>query len=111
VRSAVPTGERFSPRGLQGAGRDLYSPTGEDVAVRLRLRPAARWIAEYYATTEVEEQDDGGVEVTLPARQLGWVARLLLRVGDDADVVEPAELLEEARRLARETLARYDHKP
>jgi proteasome accessory factor C len=111
VRSAVPTGERFSPRGLQGAGRDLYSPTGEDVAVRLRLRPAARWIAEYYATTGMEEQDDGGVEVTLPARQLGWVARLLLRVGNDADVVEPAELLEEARRLARETLARYDHKP
>jgi len=111
VRSAVPTGGRFSPRGLQGAGRDLYSPTGEDVAVRLRLRPAARWIAEYYATTGVEEQDDGGVEVTLPARQLGWVARLLLRVGNDADVVEPAELLEEARRLARETLARYDHKP
>jgi proteasome accessory factor C len=111
VRSVVPTGETFSPRGLQGAGRDLYSPTGEDVAVRLRLRPAARWIAEYYATTEVEEQEDGGVEVTLPARQLGWVARLLLRVGDDADVVEPVELREETRLLARETLARYRHKP
>jgi len=111
VRSAVPTGERFSARGLRGAGRDLYSPTSEDVAVRLRLRPAARWIAEYYATTDIEEKDDGGVEVTLPARQLGWVARLLLRVGDDAAVVEPKDLLEETRRLARETLARYDHMP
>ena len=77
VRSAEPTGETFAPRGLRGAGRDLYSPTGEDVAVRLRLRPAARWIAEYYATTDVEEREDGGVELTLPARQLGWVARLL----------------------------------
>ena len=52
------------------------------MSVRLRLRPAARWIAEYYATTELEEREDGGVEATLPARQLGWVARLLVRVGD-----------------------------
>jgi len=110
VRSAVPTGETFTPRGLRGAGRDLYSPTGEDVAVRLRLRPAARWIAEYYATTNVEEQDDGGVELTLPARQLGWVARLLLRVGDDAEIVEPPELRDQVQDLARETLARYGHK-
>jgi len=107
VRSAAPTGETFTPRGLRGAGRDLYSPTGEDVAVRLRLRPAARWIAEYYATTDVEEQDDGGVELTLPARQLGWVARLLLRVGDDAEIVEPPELRDQVQDLARETLARY----
>jgi len=110
VRSAAPTGESFAPRGLQGAGRNLYSPTGEDVSVRLRLRPAARWIAEYYATTELEERDDGGVEATLPARQLGWVARLLLRVGDDAEVVEPVELRDEVRRLALETLAAYRHK-
>ena len=80
------------------------------MSVRLRLRPAARWIAEYYATTELEEREDGGIEATLPARQLGWVARLLLRVGDDAEVVEPAELRDEVHRLARETLAGYGHK-
>jgi proteasome accessory factor C len=110
VRSAAPTGETFTPRGLRGAGRDLYSPTGEDVAVRLRLRPAARWIAEYYATTKVEELDDGGLELTLPARQLGWVARLLLRVGDDAEIIDPSELRDDVRDLAEETLARYGHK-
>jgi proteasome accessory factor C len=110
VRSAEPTGETFSPRGLRGAGRDLYSPTGEDVSVLLRLRPGARWVAEYYATTAVEDLEDGGVEVTLPARQLGWVARLLLRVGPDAEVLEPPELRAEVARLAGETLARYRHK-
>jgi proteasome accessory factor C len=110
VRTAASTGETFSARGLRGAGRDLYSPTGQDVSVRLRLRPAARWIAEYYATTELEEREDGGVEATLPARQLGWVARLLLRVGDDAEIVEPVELRDEVRRLARETLAAYGQK-
>jgi proteasome accessory factor C len=110
VRSAEPTGETFAPRGLRGAGRDLYSPTGEDVSVRLRLRPGARWVAEYYATTAVDELDDGGVEVTLPARQLGWVARLLLRVGPDAEILEPPELRTHVTKLARETLARYGHK-
>jgi proteasome accessory factor C len=110
VRAVRSTGERFRPRGLRGAGRDLYSPTGEDVDVRLRLTPAARWIAEYYATSEVIELDDGGVEVTLPARQLGWVARLLLRLGDDAVVLDPPELRAEVARLAAETLERYGHK-
>ncbi len=110
IRDAARTGVTFAPRGLAGAGRDLYSPTGDDVAVRLRLEPGARWIAEYYATTDVEERDGGGVEVTLPARQLGWVARLLLRVGADAEVVQPVELRDEVARLAAETLAGYGHK-
>jgi proteasome accessory factor C len=109
VRGVERTGETFEPHGLRGAGRDLYSPTGEDVDVRLRLRPAARWIAEYYATARVDELDDGGVEVTLPARQLGWVALLLLRVGEDAEILEPPELGAEVRRLAAETLERYRH--
>ena len=110
IRSVTRSGESFTPRGLPGAGRELYSPTGEDVAVRLRLAPAARWVAEYYATTDVVERDDGGVEVTMPARQLGWVARLLLRLGDDAEVVEPTGLRDEMRDLARQTLDRYGHR-
>ena len=97
----------FDARGLEGAGRPLYTPTGDDVPVRLRLRPPARWIGEYYATTETLELEDGELEVTLPARQLGWVARLLLRVGPDAEVVAPPELADEVRELASRTLARY----
>jgi proteasome accessory factor C len=107
IRRASVTGERFEPRGLEGAGRPLYSAGGNDVPVRLRLRPAARWIAEYYATVEPVEHTDGSLEVTLPARQLGWVARLLLRVGPDAQIVAPAELVDEVRTLAGQTLDRY----
>jgi predicted DNA-binding transcriptional regulator YafY len=43
----------------------------------------------------------------MPAGRLGWVARLLLRVGADAEVLAPPELAEELRRLALRTLARY----
>jgi proteasome accessory factor C len=107
VRAATPGDRTFEPRGLAGAGRPLYTPTGAEVPVRLRLHPGARWIAEYYATTDAVERDDGSLEVTLPAAQLGWVAGLLLRVGDDAEVLSPPEAIEAVRTAAARTLARY----
>lgn len=107
VAGLEPTGETFTPRGLRGAGRPLYSPTGADVPVRLRLRPAARWVAEYFATTDVVEAEDGSLEATLPARRLAWVAKLLLRLGPAAEVLSPPELVEDVRALARATLAIY----
>jgi proteasome accessory factor C len=107
IRSADATGDTFAPRGLAGAGRPLYSPTEDDVEVRLRLHPSARWVAEYYATTDHREVGDGAVEVTLPSRRLTWVARLLLRVGLEAEVLDPPELRELVRDQASATLARY----
>jgi proteasome accessory factor C len=107
IRAATPTGARFEPRGLAGAGRPLFTPTGDEVPVRLRLRPGARWIAEYYATVDAEEHGDGSIEVTLPAARLTWVAGLLLRVGEDAEVLSPPEAVEAVRELAARTLARY----
>jgi proteasome accessory factor C len=107
MRQATVTQETFRPRGLAGAGRELYRPGDADVPVRLRLRPGARWIAEYYATTDPIEHDEDSLDVTLPARQLGWVAGLLLRVWPDAEVLEPSELTEQVRDVARRTLARY----
>jgi proteasome accessory factor C len=107
IRSLVPTGVRFEPRGLEGAGRPLYSPGRDDVAVTLRLAPGARWVAEYYETTRELELDDGRVEVDLPAGRLEWVERLLLRVGIDAEVVTPEGLKDRVRSLADVTRKRY----
>jgi proteasome accessory factor C len=107
IRSAEPTGITFSPRGLEGAGRPLYTPSSADQRARLLLRPPARWIAEYYATQDPIERGDGCLEVTMPAGDLEVVARLLLRVGSDAEPLEPTELAERVAALARDTLARY----
>ncbi len=107
IRRVEPTGERFTPRGLEGAGRALYTPTEDDVSVRLRLAPAARWIAEYYETTDEQERADGSLDITLPARTLEWVARLLMRVGNDATVLGPPELTAQVTALAKATLDRY----
>ena len=107
MRQIEPTGESFQPRGLQGAGRPLYSPGPHDVPARLLLRPAARWVAEYYVTSDPVERPDGSLEITLPVNDLGVVARLLLRVGDEATALEPPGLQELAADLASRTLARY----
>jgi proteasome accessory factor C len=107
ILDARPAGVTFEKRGLAGAGRALYSPTAEDVPVRLRLGSGARWVAEYYVTTDVVDRADGTVDVTLPARRLDRVARLLLRLGGEVTVLSPPELSEKVRELARETLRAY----
>ena len=107
IRAAEPTGERFEPRGLVGAGRPLYSGSAQDLQVRLRLAPEARWVAEYYEVDEVREVR-GGLEVRLPTTDLAGVAKLLLRLGDRAEVLDPPELRETARRAAEAALALYD---
>jgi proteasome accessory factor C len=107
IRSVQRTGERFEPRGLAGAGRPLYTRGGEDVDVRIRLSPDARWVAEYYETSSVTELDDGGLEVIVPARRLEWLERLLLRLGADANVIEPQQLKDRVAELARRTRKRY----
>ena len=106
IREARRTGEGFEPRGLPGPGRPLYTPTDRDVAVRLRLGPRARWVAEYYEV-EDERERDGDLEVTLPTPDLAWVAKLVLRVGSEVEVLDPPELRDMAAGMAEETLALY----
>ena len=107
IRSVEQTGERFEPRGLAGAGRPLYTPGESDIEVRLRVSPAARWVAEYYETTVVTELEGGGLELVLPAGRLEWLERLLLRLGPDAEVLAPEELKDRVRELAGRTRKRY----
>lgn len=108
IRRVEPTGERFEPRGLAGAGRPLYTPGEGDVRVRLMLKPEGRWVAEYYETATEVEREGGCLEVELPAGRLEWVARLLLRLGGDGEVLGPPELKDRVRELVRRTLERYE---
>ena len=107
IRSVVATGEPFEPRGLQGAGRPLYTPGQDDVPVTLRLGPDARWMAEYYETVQQTELEDGELEIELSAGRLEWLERLLLRLGTNAQVVAPEELKDRVRELASRTRKRY----
>ncbi|HXF57745.1 MAG TPA: WYL domain-containing protein [Actinomycetota bacterium] len=111
IRAVRVTGERFQPRGLAGPGRPLYTRTERDIPVRLLLRPGARWVAEYYATESRAEREDGALEVVLPTKDLPWVAKLVLRLGGEAQVIEPPELRSMVRDVARRTLQLYRRAP
>ncbi len=106
IRSAEPTGQWFDPRGSAGSERPLYSRSGSDTRVRLLLGPGARWIAEHFEV-EGESERDAGLEVILPARRLEGLAKVVLVLGGEAEVLEPSELREMARDLGERTLALY----
>lgn len=100
------TADPFEPRGLRGSDRPLYRPGQDDVEVRLRLSPRARWVAEYYAVQDMQISGDD-VLVTVRSGRRDWLLRLLLRLGPDATVVSPPEIAAEVAELARRTLERY----
>jgi proteasome accessory factor C len=106
IRDVRSTGEAFQARGLLGQGRPLYDRGAEDVRVRLLLRPGARWVAEYYEVERASERGED-LEVVLPTKDLAWVAKLVLRLGGEAEVLDPPELRDLAREAAEEALALY----
>lgn len=106
MKEVRPTGRSFQPRGLLGRGRELYTTSEQDIRVRLQLAPRARWVAEYYMVDDAAERN-GTVEVSLPTKDLAWVAKLVLRLGGEVHVLEPPELADLSRRLADDTLALY----
>ena len=76
----------------------------------VRLAAPAQWVVERYPSNDVRELEtpEGWVEVELPVASDRWLSRLLIRLGSDAEVVDPPDARERARDLARVVLARYD---
>ena len=72
----------------------------------IRFGPAARWVLDQYPIDEVAERGDGWVEARLPVASERWLARLLIRLGPDAVLVEPAQG-NPAVAVGRTVLARY----
>jgi proteasome accessory factor C len=99
------------PAAVRDAGG--YVPAVGDAIVTLQLAPAARWVVEHHPVESVEAHE-GGLRVTMAVSQLTWLARLLIRLGPDAAVVdvEGGEFDREdvetsVRDLAGSILARY----
>jgi proteasome accessory factor C len=81
-----------------------FQPAPDHRSAVLELRPAARWVAEYYPVDEVVETGDGGVRVLLRFADPDWLVRLVLGLGGGARLVEPAELGAEVAARARAAL-------
>lgn len=75
--------------------------------VVLDLAPPATWVAEYYPIEERTPRRGGGLRVRLRVADPAWFRGLLLRLGPDAQVVEPVGAGESAQAEARAAEAHY----
>lgn len=103
------TAEEFDPPAK--VATSVYRPRPDDPQVVIRLQPEARWVAEQYPTLAVEPRQDGSVDVRMTVSSPAWLARLLVRLGPEAELVEaPPNLTPTGRNAARAMLARYRRK-
>jgi proteasome accessory factor C len=82
----------------------------QQVAV-LTLAPDARWVAEYYPVEELTEGEGGAATVRMRYADTGWMVRLMLGLGADVTVQEPAELAAAVAQRARVAVRRSSHLP
>ncbi len=103
IRRAEAGAETFTPPAEPPPPEVRYTPGEEDVRATIRLGPAARWVADYYPV-----EDLGGGEIRFSASDPAVAARLLLRLGGDAELVEGPEVAGLLARYRASIRARYD---
>ncbi len=109
IRAAAATGEHFEPKEEPPTGEIRYTPGVDDLVVRIALSAEAAWVADYYPVTVVS-RDGGGTVIEFSASDARVIARLLLRLGSAAHMLEggnAAEVASHLTTLRAQMLARY----
>jgi proteasome accessory factor C len=77
----------------------------------VRVAPAARWVVERFPVDSVvdegSDERDSWSTVTLPVASEQWLVRTMLRLGPEAELVEPIALRELIAEAADRVLSRY----
>lgn len=107
----------FSPTGVIEPLRDVEVPDtnrwfADDTdidRVTLRVPTELVWVIERYPvdSTKPDLERDGMTIAVMPVTSEQWLSRLLLRLGERTDVLEPGRWTMLAAQTAREVLARY----
>ncbi|MFW2333406.1 helix-turn-helix transcriptional regulator [Ilumatobacter sp.] len=108
IESIEPTGATPAPSDEPLPVPGSWFDDGSIPRVTVRLGPQARWVTERYPVDRVEEPDDEGwVTAHLAIVSEPWFTRTLVRLGAQAQVVEPVEWQTTARRATERVLERY----
>ena len=83
-----------------------YTPSDDDIAARIRLSPRARWVLDYYPV-DVLKETKTGTEIRFTSPEAEIPARLLLRLGPEARLLEGDEVRERLVAIAGTLRARY----
>lgn len=106
IKIAEPTGERFVPNPDPPEPVVRYTPSESDVRATIRLGRAARWVADYYPV-DVLDDDGERLLIGFSASDAAVAARLLVRLGRDAELVEGAEVAAATAALRARIEQRY----
>ncbi|WP_035856319.1 helix-turn-helix transcriptional regulator [Cryptosporangium arvum] len=93
--------------GFRLADGAVFEPPADSPLVTLRVGLGSRWVTEYYPCEDVRAEPGGTWLVTLKASDLEWARRIVMGLGEDAEVVGPPDLVELVRSEARAALAAY----
>ena len=83
-----------------------YTPSDDDIAAKIRLSPGARWVLDYYPV-DVLKETKTGIEIRFTSPDAEIPARLLLRLGPEARLLEGDEVRERLAGIAGTLQARY----
>jgi proteasome accessory factor C len=106
IRTAEPTAETFEVPDEPPPPDVRYSPSVDDVTAAIRLSDGARWVADYYPV-EVLSDDSDGLVIAFSSGEPIVAARLLLRLGDRAELLEGQEVARARDDVRSRILARY----
>lgn len=108
ITAALGTGERFTPEPVEAPiDGDWFAASPDARVATLLLPSSAGWVVDHHPVRVVTTEPDGRLRVELAVVSERWLARLLLRVGAEAEVVEPVEWRSLAATTAEQVLARY----
>ncbi len=94
--------------GSDVVGHDrAFIPADDDLVVTLDVSEKARWVTEAYPVLGVESRGGGRLIISLPVGGRAWLERLLLRLGPDAKVLAPRDLVHVGTAVAERLLERY----
>ena len=71
-----------------------------DRTVTVRLAPEAAWAADYYPVRERTDHPDGSVDAVFAVASESWLARLLVQLGPQAEVIDLHEAIDPDLRAA-----------
>ncbi len=100
------TGQSDEPRDVEVPHGGSWFADDELPAALLRVPASGAWVAERYPTRSVQADGEGWlIEFTVASER--WLRDLLLRLGAEARVVEPAEWVHLGATAATQMLRRY----
>ncbi len=106
IRTVEPTGETFTVPDPLPEPNVRYEPDRDATVAIIDLLPGAEWVVEYYPV-EVLDRSPHRTRIRFVATTPAVTARLLIRLGGRAELVEGDEVAKTVKTMRKAILARY----